>query len=51
MNRDRILMMADDEGVNSFITKPSGFDELVGMAARLNKNWLEFVKLPGAPAT
>lgn len=50
MNRDRILMMADDEGGNSFLTKPSGFEELVEMAARLHKYWLELVKLPGAPA-
>lgn len=36
-----------DEGVNSFITKPAGFEELVEMAGRLKKYWLELVKLPG----
>jgi CheY-like chemotaxis protein len=35
-----------DEGVNSFITKPSGFSELVDMASHLRRYWLEFVKLP-----
>ena len=35
-----------DQGVNSFITKPSGFGELVEMAGRLKKYWLELVKLP-----
>jgi len=39
-----------DEGVNSFITKPAGFDELVEMAGRLKKYWLELVKLPNGPA-
>jgi CheY-like chemotaxis protein len=39
-----------DEGVNSFITKPTGFDELVDMAGRLKKYWLELVKLPTGPA-
>jgi CheY-like chemotaxis protein len=39
-----------DEGVNSFITKPSSFPELVEMAARLKTYWLELVKLPGDPA-
>ena len=38
-----------DRGVNSFITKPSGYEELVEMAARLQKYWLELVKLPGGP--
>jgi CheY-like chemotaxis protein len=39
-----------DEGVNSFITKPAGFEELVDMAGRLKKYWLELVKLPTGPA-
>lgn len=39
-----------DEGVNSFITKPTGFDELVEMAGRLKKYWLELVKLPTGSA-
>ena len=39
-----------DEGVNSFITKPAGFEELVEMAGRLKKYWLELVKLPSGPA-
>lgn len=36
-----------DEGVNSFITKPAGFEALVEMAASLKTYWLELVKLPG----
>jgi CheY-like chemotaxis protein len=39
-----------DEGVNSFITEPACFDELVGTASRLKKYWLEFVKLPTGTA-
>jgi len=39
-----------DEGVNSFITKPAGFEELVEMAGRLKKYWLELVKLPSGTA-
>lgn len=34
-------------GVNSFITKPAGYAELVEMAGRLKSYWLELVKLPG----
>ncbi len=33
-------------GVNSFITKPSGFDDLVKMASAINGYWLSLVKLP-----
>ena len=40
-----------DEGVNSFITKPSSFPELVEMAARLKTYWLELVKLPSEAST
>lgn len=39
-----------DEGVNSFITKPAVFEELVEMAGRLKKYWLELVKLPSGTA-
>ncbi len=39
-----------DEGVNSFITKPASFAELVEMAKRLKIYWLELVKLPGETA-
>jgi two-component system response regulator len=35
-----------DQGVNSFISKPVGFAELVEMAGSLKKYWLELVKLP-----
>lgn len=38
-----------DQGVNSFITKPAGFEDLVEMAGRLKKYWLELVKLPSTP--
>jgi len=40
-----------DGGVNSFITKPAGFEELVEMAGSLKAYWLELVKLPTGPAT
>lgn len=33
-------------GVNSFITKPTGYSGLVEMAGRLKSYWLELVKLP-----
>lgn len=36
-----------DLGVNSFVTKPSGFDDLVEMAEGLHRYWLEIVELPG----
>lgn len=39
-----------DQGVNSFITKPAGFADLVEMAGRLKKYWLELVKLPSGPS-
>lgn len=35
-----------DLGVNSFITKPSSFDQLVQLADGLKRYWLEIVKLP-----
>lgn len=44
------IIRSYDEGVNSFITKPDGFDELVEMASRLRNYWLDLVKLPGDSA-
>ena len=44
------ILQTYDEGGNSFITKPTGFDELVEMAGRLKKYWLELVKLPTGSA-
>ncbi|MEM1441129.1 MAG: response regulator [Verrucomicrobiota bacterium] len=35
-----------DLGVNSFITKPSNFEDLVIMADGLKRYWLEIVNLP-----
>jgi CheY-like chemotaxis protein len=35
-----------DLGVNSFVTKPSSFDEIVKMAQGLHRYWLEIVQLP-----
>ena len=35
-----------DLGVNSFITKPSSFEQLVKMADGLKRYWLEIVELP-----
>lgn len=37
-----------DLGVNSFVTKPASFDELVKMAEGLHRYWLEIVQLPGS---
>lgn len=34
-------------GVNSFITKPISFSDLVEVTSRIGKYWLEIVKLPG----
>ncbi len=36
-----------DLGVNSFITKPVNFTDLVEVIARLGKYWFEIVRLPG----
>lgn len=47
---ERDILQTYDEGVNSFITKPRGFDELVEMAGQLKKYWLELVKLPTGSA-
>jgi CheY-like chemotaxis protein len=47
---ERDILQTYDEGVNSFITKPRGFDELVEMAGRLKQYWLELVKLPNGSA-
>ncbi|MDF1851024.1 MAG: response regulator [Verrucomicrobiales bacterium] len=35
-----------DLGVNSFVTKPSSFDEIVKMAQGLHRYWFEIVQLP-----
>jgi len=37
-----------DLGVNSFVTKPASFQELVGIAEGLRRYWMEIVSLPGA---
>lgn len=36
-----------DLGVNSFVTKPSSFEEILKMARGLHRYWLEIVQLPG----
>ena len=33
-------------GVSSYITKPSGFEELVEMAGKINQYWINLVRLP-----
>ena len=35
-----------DLGVNSFVTKPSSFSDIVEMARGLHRYWLEMVQLP-----
>lgn len=50
MNKDRILTMAGDGGGDSSVTKPSGFGERVGVAARPRKHWLGLAKLSDASA-
>jgi len=37
---------AYDLGVNSFVTKPSSFEELVSMMRTLGQYWFEIVELP-----
>jgi CheY-like chemotaxis protein len=44
-DRDEVSR-AYDLGANSFLTKPTGFDELCSMAADLNKYWLARNKQP-----
>ncbi len=43
---DEDVLRSYDLGVNSFITKPSSFQELTEVAKRVIDYWLETVKLP-----
>lgn len=40
------ILKSYDLGVNSFITKPVTFDQLVNVTAQLSGYWLEIVELP-----
>lgn len=42
------ILRTYDLGVNSFITKPVSFDELVAVMRDLGRYWLEIVELPTA---
>ena len=42
------ILRTHDLGVNSFITKPVSFDELVAVMRDLGRYWLEIVELPTA---
>src|SRR3954454_13980242 len=33
---------------NAYITKPSGYDDFVGVVRRINQFWLDTVRLPGS---
>ncbi|WP_426512285.1 response regulator [Dactylosporangium sp. McL0621] len=33
---------------NAYITKPSGYDDFVGVVRQINQFWLDTVRLPGA---
>ena len=43
---DDDVAMSYDLGVNSFITKPMTFDDLVAMARALGQYWFQIVELP-----
>lgn len=42
------IVRSYDVGVNSFITKPVSFDDLLGVVKELGRYWLELVELPAA---
>ena len=43
---DEDIIKSYNLGVNSFITKPVSFNDLVDVTARINKYWFELVQLP-----
>ncbi len=43
---DEDIIKSYNLGVNSFITKPVGFDDLVKIIRQLNEYWFQLVKLP-----
>ena len=46
-NEEEEIVRSYDLGVNSFLSKPVTFDELVKMIQVLSEYWLEIVRLPG----
>jgi CheY-like chemotaxis protein len=44
--REEDIIKSYDLGVNSFITKPVSFNDLVEVTARIKNYWFELVKLP-----
>ena len=46
-NEEEEIVRSYDLGVNSFLSKPVTFDELVKMIQVLSEYWLEIVHLPG----
>jgi len=46
-NEEEEIVRSYDLGVNSFLSKPVTFDELVKMIHVLSEYWLEIVRLPG----
>lgn len=49
-NEEEEIVRSYDLGVNSFLSKPVTFDELVKMIQVLSEYWLEIVHLPGHKA-
>jgi len=49
-NEEEEIVRSYDLGVNSFLSKPVTFDELVKMIQVLSEYWLEIVRLPGHKA-
>lgn len=43
---DEDIIKTYDLGVNSFITKPVSFDDLVTVVSKIGQYWLEIVQLP-----
>lgn len=46
-NEEEEIVRSYDLGVNSFLSKPVTFDELVKIIQVLSEYWLEIVRLPG----
>jgi two-component system response regulator len=42
------LMVCYGAHTNAYITKPSGYDEFVGVVRQINQFWLDTARLPGS---